>query len=98
SPISSHFPYTTLLRYVLGGVSGGIEKASKVLMPVLFLLVFLVMLRSLTLPGAMEGVRYYLTPDFSKINGQVVLAALGQAFFFLRSEEHTSELQSRENL
>ncbi|MDZ7649817.1 MAG: sodium-dependent transporter [Cytophagales bacterium] len=68
---------------VLGGVAGGIEKASKILMPVLFLLVFLVMLRSLTLDGAMEGVKYYLTPDFSKINGGVILSALGQAFFSL---------------
>lgn len=68
---------------VLGGIAGGIEKASKILMPVLFLLVFLVMIRSLTLDGAMEGVKYYLTPDFSKINGRVVLSALGQAFFSL---------------
>lgn len=51
---------------VLGGVAGGIEKASKILMPVLFLLVFLVMLRSLTLDGAMEGVKYYLTSDSQK--------------------------------
>lgn len=71
------------IAIVLGGVSGGIEKASKVLMPALFVLLFVVMIRSLTLPGAMEGVRYYLTPDFSKIDGQVVLAALGQAFFSL---------------
>jgi len=68
---------------VLGGVSGGIEKASKILMPVLFILVIGVMIRSLTLPGAAEGVRYYLYPDFSKITGRVVLAALGQAFFSL---------------
>jgi len=81
-PFFALFMLLTIL-IVLGGVSGGIEKASKILMPVLFLLVFLVMLRSLTLPGAMEGVRYYLTPDFSKINGQVILAALGQAFFSL---------------
>jgi NSS family neurotransmitter:Na+ symporter len=71
------------IAIVLGGVAGGIEKASKILMPVLFLLVFLVMLRSLTLDGAMEGVKYYLTPDFSKINGGVILSALGQAFFSL---------------
>lgn len=71
------------IAIVLGGVAGGIEKASKILMPVLFLLVFLVMLRSLTLDGAMEGVKYYLTPDFSKINGSVILSALGQAFFSL---------------
>lgn len=68
---------------VLGGVSGGIEKASKILMPILFVLVVGVMIRSLTLPGAVEGVKYYLTPDFSKITGGVVLAALGQAFFSL---------------
>jgi NSS family neurotransmitter:Na+ symporter len=68
---------------VLGGVSGGIEKASKILMPVLFILLIGVMIRSLTLPGAGEGVRYYLYPDFSKITGRVVLAALGQAFFSL---------------
>jgi NSS family neurotransmitter:Na+ symporter len=71
------------IAIVLGGISGGIEKASKILMPVLFVLVFLVMLRSLTLEGAMEGVKYYLTPDFSKITGHVVLSALGQAFFSL---------------
>ncbi|MBL7857805.1 MAG: sodium-dependent transporter [Cyclobacteriaceae bacterium] len=81
-PFFGAFMVITIL-IVLGGVSGGIEKASKVLMPLLFVLVFLVMLRSLTLPGAMEGVRYYLTPDFSKITGKVVLAALGQAFFSL---------------
>ncbi|MBN8577457.1 MAG: sodium-dependent transporter [Cytophagales bacterium] len=71
------------IAIVLGGISGGIEKASKILMPVLFILLFAVMLRSLTLEGAMEGVKYYLTPDFSKINGRVILSALGQAFFSL---------------
>ena len=71
------------IAIVLGGISGGIEKASKILMPVLFILVIGVMVRSLTLPGAGEGVRYYLTPDFSKITGGVILAALGQAFFSL---------------
>lgn len=68
---------------VLGGIAGGIERASKILMPLLFVLVFAVMLRSLTLPGAMEGVKYYLTPDFSKITSKVILSALGQAFFSL---------------
>jgi neurotransmitter:Na+ symporter, NSS family len=71
------------IAIVLGGISCGIEKASKILMPVLFILLFLVMLRSLTLDGAMEGVKYYLTPDFSKITGRVILSALGQAFFSL---------------
>jgi NSS family neurotransmitter:Na+ symporter len=68
---------------VLGGVSGGIEKATKIMMPLLFILLIVVIFRSITLPGAMKGVEYYLVPDFSKINGHVVLAALTQAFFSL---------------
>jgi neurotransmitter:Na+ symporter, NSS family len=68
---------------VLGGVSGGIEKATKILMPMLFVLLIVVIFRSITLPGAGKGVEYYLVPDFSKINGRVVLAALTQAFFSL---------------
>jgi NSS family neurotransmitter:Na+ symporter len=68
---------------VLGGVSGGIEKASKILMPMLFVLLIIVIFRSLTLSGAGKGVEYYLVPDFSKINGHVILAALTQSFFSL---------------
>lgn len=68
---------------VLGGVSGGIEKATKVMMPLLFVLLMIVIFRSVTLPGAGKGIEYYLVPDFSKINGQVVLKALTQAFFSL---------------
>jgi len=66
---------------VLGGVSGGIEKAAKFLMPILFLIIVLIAARSVTLPGASAGIEYYLSPDFSKINGNVILSALGQAFF-----------------
>jgi NSS family neurotransmitter:Na+ symporter len=66
---------------VMGGVSGGIEKAAKILMPMLFLLVFVVIIRSVTLEGAGAGIDFYLNPDFSKITGGTVLAALGQAFF-----------------
>ena len=68
---------------VLGGVSGGIEKATKILMPMLFVILIVVIFRSVTLPGAGKGVEYYLIPDFSKINGHVILAALTQAFFSL---------------
>ncbi len=68
---------------VLGGVAGGIEKATKILMPMLFVLLLLVIARSVTLPGAAKGIEYYLIPDFSKINGTVVLKALTQAFFSL---------------
>jgi NSS family neurotransmitter:Na+ symporter len=68
---------------VLAGVSGGIEKATKIMMPMLFVLLILVIIRSVTLEGAGKGVEYYLIPDFSKINGMVVLKALTQAFFSL---------------
>ncbi len=68
---------------VLAGVAGGIEKATKIMMPLLFVLLILVIFRSITLPGAGKGVEYYLVPDFSKINGRVILAALTQAFFSL---------------
>lgn len=68
---------------VAAGVKNGIEKYSKVLMPLLFVLVILLAVRSLTLPGASDGVKFLFRPDFSKITGQTVLAALGQAFFSL---------------
>lgn len=68
---------------VLGGVSGGIEKATKIMMPMLFVLLIVVIVRSVTLPGAGKGIEYYLIPDFSKITGLVVLKALTQAFFSL---------------
>ncbi|RPA67264.1 sodium-dependent transporter [Cyclobacteriaceae bacterium YHN15] len=66
---------------VLGGVSGGIEKAAKFLMPLLLIIVVFIAGRSVTLEGASAGIDYYLNPDFSKINSKVVLQALGQAFF-----------------
>jgi NSS family neurotransmitter:Na+ symporter len=74
------FTVVTVL-IVLGGVSGGIEKAAKILMPILFALIIVVAIRSLTLDGAMKGVEFYLHPDFSKITANSILAALGQAFF-----------------
>jgi NSS family neurotransmitter:Na+ symporter len=69
---------------LLGGVREGIERASKVMMPALLLLLGALALRSLTLPGAAQGVAYYMTPDFSGLTSpQVLNAALGQAFFSL---------------
>lgn len=73
----------TTVTIVLGGISGGIEKANKVLMPTLIVLLLLTIIRSLTLEGAGGGVKYYLIPDFSKITGMTVLRALTQAFFSL---------------
>ncbi|KAB3532712.1 sodium-dependent transporter [Alkaliphilus serpentinus] len=83
-PIVYHAVFMILtLVIVLGGISGGIEKAAKILMPALFVMLILTMIRSLTLPGSFEGVKFLLQPDFSKINGEVILAALGQVFFSL---------------
>lgn len=65
------------------GVSGGIEKASKIMMPALFVLLIVLAIRSVTLPGAGAGLEFYLKPDISKIKPATVLAALGQVFFSL---------------
>lgn len=72
---------TTII--VLGGISGGIEKANKIMMPALFVLLIITIVRSLTLDGAEAGVRYYLIPEWDKISGMTVLKALTQAFFSL---------------
>ncbi|MDZ4716374.1 MAG: sodium-dependent transporter [Cytophagales bacterium] len=71
------------IAIVLGGVSGGIEKATKIMMPALFVLFIVLIIRSLTLEGSQRGVEYYLIPDFSKLNGMMILQALTQAFFSL---------------
>jgi NSS family neurotransmitter:Na+ symporter len=68
---------------VQGGVSGGIERVSKILMPVLLVLLVLLAIRSATLPGAGEGLAYLFVPDFSSLSGAAVLDALGQALFSL---------------
>lgn len=72
---------TTLI--VMIGIKGGIERFSKLMMPVLFLVVLAIAIYSLTLPGASRGTAYLFEPDFSKIDGKAVAAALGQAFFSL---------------
>ena len=66
---------------ILRGASGGIEKATRVLIPLLFLLLLVVCVRSLTLPNAGEGLRFLFMPDFSRIDGSIVLMAMGLAFF-----------------
>ena len=66
-----------------GGVKNGIERFSKPMMTVLSVTIILVAIRSLTLPGASEGTKYLLIPDFSKIDGKVLITALGQAFMSL---------------
>jgi len=68
---------------VAGGVQRGIERWAKILMPLLLVMMLGIIFRGLLLPGAMEGVRYLVMPDFSKISLKVVLDAMAQAFFSL---------------
>ena len=68
---------------VYQGVQKGIEGAAKLLMPAMFVLLISLIAYGLTLPNAMDGVRFYLLPDFSLINGTSIYSALGQAFFSL---------------
>lgn len=68
---------------VILGVKKGIEKFSKLLMPILFLMVIMIAIRSVTLPGAGTGLKFLFKPDFSKLTATTVLSAMGQAFFSL---------------
>ena len=71
------------LIIVQAGIKGGIEVASKWMMPLLFIFFILLFIRSITLDGAMEGVKFMFVPDWSFLNGETLLLALGQAFFSL---------------
>ena len=80
--------YTAVFLFItalanFGGVRNGIEKFSKPMMTMLSITIILVAIRSLTLPGASEGTKYLLIPDFGKIDGKVLITALGQAFMSL---------------
>ncbi|MFA7116182.1 MAG: sodium-dependent transporter [Bacteroidales bacterium] len=68
---------------LLGGVNKGIEKYSKVMMPILFLLVIILVIRSVTLKGAGAGLVFLFKPDFSVLSPKVIINAMGQAFFSL---------------
>ena len=82
--IGWHFVFMVMcVTIVCMGVQKGIERASKILMPTLFVLILALIVRGLTLDGAVAGVRFYLSPDFSKLNPGSVLIALGHAFFSL---------------
>ena len=65
------------------GITNGIERASKILMPVLVTIMVFLSIYALTLDNAIEGVKFYLVPDISKINIEVIYRALGQSFFSL---------------
>lgn len=66
---------------VLGGVEKGIEKVSKLMMPILVVLSIFIAIYSVCMPGAIEGVKYYIMPDFGKFSVTTVLAAMGQLFY-----------------
>lgn len=68
---------------VVRGVKGGIETASRIMMPLLFFILIALIAYSLSLPNAMAGVRFYLMPDFSEITFETIYSAVGQAFFSL---------------
>ncbi len=68
---------------ILSGIKKGIERYTKVLMPFLVVLLVIMAIRSITLPGAGEGLTFLFRPDFSKVDSNVLLSALGQAFFSL---------------
>lgn len=68
---------------VVKGVEKGIEKSAKIMMPALFILLLILAGCAVSLPGGGEGLEFLLKPDFSKVNGSVLLGAMGQAFFSL---------------
>lgn len=87
---SSWEPLISMLVFVglsgiilLAGIKDGIEKYSKVLMPLLFIMVIVIAIRSMTLPNAQGGIDFLFKPDFTKINANTALEALGQAFLSL---------------
>jgi len=68
---------------VAQGIQKGLERASKIMMPMLFILFLFIIIRSLSLPNAFEGVKYFLLPDFSELSANGIMFALGQSFFAL---------------
>ncbi|OBX04098.1 transporter [Gallibacterium genomosp. 3] len=83
-PLIYHFIFGFLTLFtVVSGVEKGIERISKYLMPILLMLMLVLISRATSLPGAIEGIKFFLLPDFSKITGTTWLEALGLAFFSL---------------
>ena len=83
-PIAAHTIFMLLVAViVLAGVKKGIEGFTKITMPILFVLIVVIAVYSVTLPGAKEGVSYLVKPDLSKITAETAAAAMGQAFFSL---------------
>ncbi len=83
-PLFWQFIFMGLTAFIIfKGVKDGVEKYTKIMMPAIFVILIILCVKSLTMSGASEGIKFLFKPDFSKVNGTVVLAALGQAFFSL---------------
>ncbi|WP_020060202.1 sodium-dependent transporter [Bacillus sp. 123MFChir2] len=106
SAIGAQFTFMLCTIFIVSkGVEKGIEKASKYMMPLLFVLFLAIIFRSLTLDGAWKGVEFFLKPDFSKLTAKTILYAMGQSFFsltvgasvmvtyssYLKKEEHLAK-------
>lgn len=82
--VFAQFIFLLITSFVVSkGVSNGIEKASRIMMPALFILFIILIIRSVTLDGAMEGIIFFLNPDFTNISSETILYAMGQSFFAL---------------
>ena len=82
--LASQFAFIFITVIIVSkGVEKGIEKASKIMMPLLFLSFLIIIIRSVTLDGALEGIQYFLTPKIADLSSEGVLYALGQSFFAL---------------
>lgn len=83
-PIVCMLLFMLLCHFIISrGVEKGIEKGSKMMMPLLFILLIVIAVASCTLPGAGRGVSFLFNPDFSKVDSNVLLGGLGQAFYSL---------------
>lgn len=83
-PILFHFLFMAGTMVIIAfGVKKGIGRASKIMMPALLIMMLAIMVYSLTLEGAAEGIRYLLKPDFSKLSPRMLISAMGQSFFSL---------------
>ncbi|MFA9560229.1 sodium-dependent transporter [Evansella sp. AB-rgal1] len=102
--ITAQFIFLALtILVVQGGIQKGIERSSKIMMPILFVFFTLIVIRSLTLDNSIEGIRFFLLPDFSSLTGETTLFAIGQAFFSLSlgvsiMVTYSSYLKSEESL
>jgi len=100
--IASVFMFATI-RIITGGVSDGIERATKAMMPLLIGIIIVMIVYVLWQPGSNAGIEAYLLPDFSRINAELIFSAMGQAFFSLSLGmgaliTYGSYLSKRENI